>query len=424
MERPSQTTPHPTDEDSPDSTDENSTGRSLNAIFDCLAGSDRRRILGILDEHAPDSMTQRALATRLVSTRVEQPNHADITEQDRETAVQQTLLELHHTQLPKLVDVGLIEHDADRDTVRTTDHPAYADEGIIAAIDPDPEFTSDSLDRLFDALAHERRRTVLDVLSHQMGPIHTDTLVRELVATEQGIAESEVPAETADAVLTDLVHVHLLRLADAGLIEYDPDQWTDPGAQTVAYVGHPQLYVPWMHSVYHDEFRPRLTGETAPDGMGELEGREQVISFGQALCDRAEDELFLMVTGTDMLEAGCLTRLRDASHRGTDVYLGTRDPDIREYVRENAPGVVLWEPDSDWLNLPASGDRVGRLLLADREAVMLGTVNDAGADAPDERAIVGEGDHNTMVTMISQLLGPHLEEIDVTTEAVDVRLPV
>lgn len=133
-----------------------------------------------------------------------------------------------------------------------------------------------------------------------------------------------------------------------------------------------------------------------------------------------------MFTDTDLLEAGCLTRIRDAAReRDVDVYLGTRDPTIRDYIEENVPEVVLWEPNTDWLNLPAAGDRVGRLLLADREAVMLGTLVEQQSDGSrGEQAILGEGEHNTLVTMLCQLLGPHLEEIDGESEAQEISLPL
>jgi hypothetical protein len=132
-----------------------------------------------------------------------------------------------------------------------------------------------------------------------------------------------------------------------------------------------------------------------------------------------------MFTDTALLEAGCLARISDASrHWGVDVYLGTRDPTVREYIRENAPDVVLWKPTTNWLNVPVDRDRVGRLLLADREAIMLGTLGQEGEDSfHEERAIVGEGANNTLVVMVRQLLSDHLEKIDEGTEDGAVQFP-
>jgi hypothetical protein len=218
--------------------------------------------------------------------------------------------------------------------------------------------------------------------------------------------------------VSSLRHADLPHLSEAGLVEYDADE------RTVAYEGHPQLRVPWMHSVLQPEFRQSLTGESSPDGVGEIEGREQVISFGQSLCDRADEELFCMFTDTQLLEAGCLTRIRDASRRGVDVYLGTRDPTVREYIQENAPEVVLWEPETNWLSLPVAGNRVGRLLLADREAVMLGTLKEKKAGGLHlEKSIIGEGPDNTLVVMVTQILSPYLERLDEEPADIEAGLP-
>jgi hypothetical protein len=70
----------------------------------------------------------------------------------------------------------------------------------------------------------------------------------------------------------------------------------------------------------------------------------------------------------------------DASQRGVDVSLGTCDPTVRALIHENAPDIILWEPESDWLNSPVEDDRVGRLLMADRETLMLGTLGEETED--------------------------------------------
>lgn len=393
----------------------NSQQERLDRLFTCLGSRERRRIVRFVSERAPEPVSRQELATAIAAENAGK-SREEVTDEER----QPVATRLHHTQLPSLTDAELLTHDAEDDTVALTDHPAFRDSGFLEIMEGDVSTEPASLDTLFRALGDGRRRTVLDVLSHQFGPIHVETLARELEAADGDTAESAVPAEAVDRVVGHLHHAVLPHLSEAGLIEYDTDE------QTAAYDGHPQLHVPWMHSVLHPDFRRSLTEETDPNGLGEITGREQVVSFGQSLCDRADDELFCMFTDTDLLEAGCLTRLRDAAReRDVDVYLGTRDPTVRRYVENNAPEVVLWEPDTDWLNLPAAGDRVGRLLLADREAVMLGTLREETIDGfHEEQAVIGEGEHNTLVTMICQLLGPHLEEIETDTEDIGASLPL
>jgi hypothetical protein len=385
----------------------------LNTLFASLARSERRELLSILGA-ASEPPTEEELAVALC-TRAESPGNADPDGEHVARARQQ----LHHVHLPKLEAARLIVRDTDSETepgtVRRTNHPAYEDEGIVDCLAAD-DGAEDSLGALFEALAAERRRTVLDVLSHQFHPIHLETLARELKAREAGTAEQAVPSDAVERCCVDLRHAQLPMLADAGLIEYDREEGT------VAYEGHPCLRVPWMHSTLGPNFRSQLTGD-ADRELGTLDDRESVISYGQWLVERADEELFCLFTHMDMLEAGCFSRVVRAAREGVDVYLGTADPTVREFVQETVPEVVLWEPETDWLNLPVEGDRVGRLMMADREAVMLGTLKEPVDDkTPAEKAIVGEGADNTLVVMVRQLVSAHLE--DIGREETETNLPV
>lgn len=369
----------------------------VTTLFECLAHGDRRRLLGIVHEHAPDPLTDRDLA--LLVTRSESPSTQDRT-------VEQTLVSMHHVHLPKLEAAGLVDHVPEEGIVTTTDHPAFRDPAIVDLLTEDVDVGSSVVDALFESLVNARRRAILDVLSHQFQPIHTETLARELGARERGCCEAAVPSEAVEEILTTLLHRHLPKLADAGLIE------RDEAKGTVAYEGHPRLRVAWMHSVLDQEFRTSLTNGSPDDELGKIEGRENVISYGQSLGERAEDELFCLLTQNDMLEAGSIARFVDASLRGVDVYIGTPDPTVREYIRENAPAATLWTPDADWLDVPVEENRVGRLVVADREAVMLGTLETpTDGDVATEKAIIGEGAENTLVVMIHQLVNARLDTL-------------
>ena len=319
---------------------------------------------------------------------------------------------LHHAHLPKLDAAGLLEYDLTEHVVEPAAHPAFDDPGIGSVLDGQSAADPGSLDRLFKALADNRRRIVLDVLSHQYQAIHVETLAREVLAKSRDIPEHEVSDQQAEELLVSFYHTDFPPLQDAGLIDYDAE------GGTVTYEGHPDLRVPWMHSALRPNFRASLTDCPADAEVGDIDGRENVVSFGQSLVDRADDELFMMFTSTGLLEAGCFTRIEQAADRGVDVYLGTADTTVREFVREYAPSVTLWEPETNWLDLPVEEDNVGRLVFADREAVMIGTLGEKTDDGVhEEEAIVGEGADNTLVVLMRQILRTRLEQFAREDEA-------
>lgn len=372
-------------------------------LFDVLADARRRTVLRLVRERSPHGVEKSDLAFRLAAV-MSDKRLASVTDDEH----QQALVELHHRLLPRLTDAGLLER-TDDDSIRTADQRTLEELGFDDVVSDDQRADEDALDAVFASLADDRRRTVLAVLSNQYHPITTETLARDVAAREADTTEREVSQEHVDEVLASLVHVHLPLLRDATLIGYDDE--TD----RVSYEGHPAVRAEWVQPTGD----VAATDDSAGDGaesteVRTLEGRDTIIATGQSLCERADDELFMMFTTTGLLEEGCFRRIEDAVDRGVDVYLGSRDPRVRDLVRERAPEVVLWEPQLDWLNLPPEGESVGRLVFADREAVMLGTLGQPTSDGDEyvETAILGDGARNGLVVLMRRILGSRLDGPD------------
>lgn len=77
------------------------------------------------------------------------------------------------------------------------------------------EATDRSLDRLFDALSHPHRRRVL-VLISEYNSLDDQFSFGDLVTED----------DDPESLKTELYHVHLPKLADAGYIEWDRDDRT------------------------------------------------------------------------------------------------------------------------------------------------------------------------------------------------------
>lgn len=366
--------------------------------FDVLSNRTVRRVLSIL-RGQQEGVPLADLATILASEEIGVPLH-EVTAAQRLDA----RTRLHHHVLPKLESVSLIAVDDDRIRIPASSTLATAPLSTAFELSADDATT----DTVFDLLADEKRLTILRTL-HPFGEVTVSSLAARLAAAHD--------VSEADARVS-LHHKHLPKLVEAGAIEYDPE------ADTVTYDG---LGVDnaWLDRV--------LTVQTARDGgktdadsdVWTIEGRKNVVARGQELFDCADDELFLMVTTDGLLEPECVEKLHDAIDRGVDVYLGSQTSEVRDFVRETEPSVTIWEPQLDWLNLPPAEDTLGRLVMADREAVMLGTLGAEGPEeTPREQALTGDGRANPLVILLRETLGSRLDHLDGQSEDVLSHLPL
>jgi hypothetical protein len=70
-------------------------------------------------------------------------------------------------------------------------------------------------------LAAERRRTTLDVLTRQVGPVDLENLAAAVTARETAGAATD--AEAVERVAISLHHAHLPMMSAFGVIDYDPE---------------------------------------------------------------------------------------------------------------------------------------------------------------------------------------------------------
>lgn len=131
-----------------------------------------------------------------------------------------------------------------------------------------------------------------------------------------------------------------------------------------------------------------------------------------------------MVTTDGLLEEECIHGLQAAIQRGVDIYVGSQTQEVRDLVREEVPEVTIWEPQLDWLNLPPNREMLGRLVFADREAVMIGTLGNNGDDQYRETAVTGEGPDNSFVVLLRELLGSRLDHLDAQSENLLSQIPL
>lgn len=112
--------------------------------------------------------------------------------------------------------------------------------------------TGPSSDRwaVFDILQNQRRRFVLYHLDGRAAPVELGALVEQVAAWENDTTVSSVTATQRKRVYDALQQVHLPRLQEAGLVEYDADTRTVSTTERVATLrghlrGHSGRRRPW-----------------------------------------------------------------------------------------------------------------------------------------------------------------------------------
>ena len=177
----------------------------LDAIFDALADSQCRTLLGHLAECGDEPITVENLAARLADG-------------DGSPAL---VARLHHTLLPKLADAGFLHYDADRASVRY--RPDDRLEAVLSTVESEIDDPAVSLTALFDALGDVRRRYALTtLLTH--GDLPLPDLADEVAVAEREAALSQIDPDDVLQVYLSLYHTHVPKLTDVGLVEYDQER--------------------------------------------------------------------------------------------------------------------------------------------------------------------------------------------------------
>ena len=103
-----------------------------------------------------------------------------------------------------------------------------------------------SLDEVFTILSNSRRRHVVDLLAESGGETAFRALTDGVASRE---ADGPVGYDQRKRVYVSLRQSHLPRLADAGVIEYDPDRGTIEATELLDTVRRPlEAVTPMLES--------------------------------------------------------------------------------------------------------------------------------------------------------------------------------
>ena len=149
-----------------------------------------------------------------------------------------------------------------------------------------------------------------------------------------------------------------------------------------------------------------------------LSGARAMTSRTTQLIEESTDEVFLLVGHEAVVTDRLARQLQSAHDRGVEVLISAADETVRARVQAAvACGRVFVSP-LDWVDDPPLSDddtQIRRLLLADREAIVVSSV--AGSAPRDhERGVVGRGFDNGVVTIVRRLVASGLLSPDVASD--------
>lgn len=266
----------------------------------------------------------------------------------------------------------------------------------------------------YTAQSDTEYRFILAAVDNAPEPLHCNELAERLVKRDETVLVADEYERRLERKRIWLHHSALPRLAEDGFIHYDRE------ANMVSSETDRTVEVAWHEGVAMDELVSILGADHRTDSssIGVVEGRQAVIDYGRNLADEAVAELFCMYANTGLLEDECLYHAEEAIHRGVEMYMGSRNEDVRAFIRRHLPEVTIWEPLRGWMDAPIGYPKVGRLVLADRRKVMLAILEepDHEGEHSHEKAMVGEGEDNPLVVLVRELFGPRLDHLDFQSE--------
>jgi len=159
-----------------------------------------------------------------------------------------------------------------------------------------------------------------------------------------------------------------------------------------------------------DEVREDVTHE-----VWALSGGQGIASRTRRLIDEADRECVLIVGAESVFTEELADHLRAAQERGVDVVVGTVTEELRDTVREAVPDVESFVSGLEWLRqsaLPGDETEISRLLLVDREAILVSSYTPTESGRTHEKGVFGRGFDNGLVTIVRRLMATGLLDIE------------
>ncbi|SDG26422.1 DUF7344 domain-containing protein [Halorientalis regularis] len=207
----------------PESAPNERTQEPLSRVLSVLANERRRRALSVLETADGGDLSMDRLAGRIAAAENDTPV-TDLADEDR----RRVYVSLYQTHVPRLEQMGAVAFDDGRGTIRLTERGrALVDQMELLGEQLRERLaleSADELNRLFHTLRNTRRRYTLHYLRNAGdGAVDLETLADQVAAWEQDCEPEDLTKSQRKRVYVGLFETHLNVLAEAGLVEWNPE---------------------------------------------------------------------------------------------------------------------------------------------------------------------------------------------------------
>ncbi|SDY56191.1 TrmB family transcriptional regulator [Halobellus clavatus] len=147
-----------------------------------------------------------------------------------------------------------------------------------------------------------------------------------------------------------------------------------------------------------------------------ISGDQGITSRTRQLIEGATEELILVVGHNSIFTDRLAEQLQSAQEHDVNVIIGTIDEDLQATIQDALPSVEVFVSGLDWLSrspLPDDDTEISRLLLADREAILVSSFTETRADGREhEQGVFGRGFDNGLVAITRRLMATGLLSVN------------
>ncbi len=149
---------------------------------------------------------------------------------------------------------------------------------------------------------------------------------------------------------------------------------------------------------------PPVESQSDYQGAWTTTGREAIDERVETFLADATYEI-VYLTIEELLSDAILDELAAAAERGVSISIADSTAPTHKRIQTAVPSAELTEPPWEWHTAAT-----GRLLLVDRETVLMSALSNGGATT--ETAVWGRGSHNSLVTVLETIVGWWLDEAE------------